>query len=355
MKTLLFTLEYPPFKGGIANYYENLIKHWPNPDNIFVLHNNNNKLINHKLPFLKWLPALKALRQEIKKNNINYILVGNILPLGTAVWFLSFFNKFKYTVIIHGTDIAYAQKTLRKKILAKKILAYADAIICNSSYSVKLIKKINNKWAKKIIVVNPCVEEFQGKIKLPKKDIIKEKNILFSVSRLINRKGIDRVIEIMPEITTKFPNTIYVIAGTGPDEKFLKQKAQNQNNIIFLGKISEAEKWGWLKTCDIFIQPTREENENFDGFGIVYLEANLVGKPVIAGNSGGVRDAVENGLNGLLVDPENNEDIKNTIIKLIKDKNLAKKLGEQGKQRVKKQFIWSEQIKKIYDKINALT
>ncbi len=352
MKTLLFTLEYPPFKGGIANYYKNLVKHWPKPDDIFVLHNNDNKLINHKLPFLKWLPALIALRQEIKKNNIDYVLVGNILPLGTATWLLSFFCKFKYAVIIHGTDIAYAQKSSRKKRLAKKILSRANTIVCNSSYGASLVKEINSNWAKKIVIANPCVEEFQGEIKLPKKNITEGKNILFSISRLMNRKGIDRVIEIMPEITAKFPNMIYVIAGTGPDEESLKKQAKDQDNIMFLGKISEAEKWGWLKNCDIFIQPTREEDGNFDGFGIVYLEANLMEKPVIAGDSGGVRDAVENGLNGLLVDPENNEDIKNAIIKLTKDKNLAKKLGEQSRERVKTKFIWSEQIKNIYNKIN---
>ncbi len=72
MKILLFTLEYPPFKGGIANYYGNLIKHWPEPDKIFILHNKGGRLIkNWLLP--KWLPAIWQLKKNIKKNKINNI------------------------------------------------------------------------------------------------------------------------------------------------------------------------------------------------------------------------------------------------------------------------------------------
>lgn len=346
---LLFTLEYPPFKGGIANYYYQLVNHWPQKNNIFVLNNNNGDLLNNNLLFLKWLPAVKTLKKEIKKNKIDYILVGNILPLGTASWLLSFFINFKYAVIIHGTDIAYAQKSKRKKWLAKMILNKADTIICNSSYVAKLIKELNKDFSQKIVVANPGVEKFSGSIKYPDKKLVNNNTTLFSISRLIRRKGVDKVIEVLPEITKKFPNLIYVVAGAGEDEKFLKKLAKNQKNIVFLNEISEEEKWGWLEVCDIFIQPTREEDGNFDGFGIVYLEANLAGKPVIAGDSGGVGDAVENGLNGLLVDPNDKEDIKNAIIKLIEDKKMRQKIGEQGKKRAQKEFSWSDKIYKIYN------
>ena len=152
-KTLLFTLEYPPFHGGIANYYENLVKYWPSfakassdakaledksegkPSNIkssenesddelqneiVVLHNNDSQLINDKLPVLKWLPAISALWRAVKKEKIDYVLVGHILPLGTVAWLVSRLTKIKYAVILHGMDLGMATGVPRKKWLTKK-------------------------------------------------------------------------------------------------------------------------------------------------------------------------------------------------------------------------------------------
>ncbi|MBU1062588.1 hypothetical protein KJ700_00245, partial [Patescibacteria group bacterium] len=82
MKTLLFTLEYPPWHGGIANYYGNLVKYWPKLSEIFVL-DKKSGLINH------WFFAFLKLWKTIKQKKINYILVGQILPLGTATYLIS--------------------------------------------------------------------------------------------------------------------------------------------------------------------------------------------------------------------------------------------------------------------------
>ncbi|MEK7097819.1 MAG: hypothetical protein AAB906_03165, partial [Patescibacteria group bacterium] len=71
MKILLFTLEYPPFWGGVANYYGNLVKNWP--ENISVLDNNDGKLIAGWLPFFRWLPLFFALSKAVKKEKIGHI------------------------------------------------------------------------------------------------------------------------------------------------------------------------------------------------------------------------------------------------------------------------------------------
>lgn len=352
MNTLLFTLEYPPFRGGVANYYGNVVKHWPPGDKIFVLNNNEGGLLNEKSPILSWRPAFRALGREVKKNKISYVLVGNILPLGTVALIMSKILKFKYGVFIHGTDIAYAQKQARKRWLAKIILKKADKVICNSRYTAELVEKfIGDK--SKVWVVNPGVDPT---LTLPlrrrgnhaKKYNLDDKIVLFTICRLIKRKGVDKAIEALPAVLKEAPNLVYVVAGEGEDKDYLCHLAQKaQGRVVFLGKISEEEKWAWLDLCDIFIMPTREEDGNFDGFGIVYLEANLAGRPVIAGNSGGVREAVEDGVSGLLVDPESTEEIKNAIIKLTRDKDLREKLGQQGRERAIKNFSWEKQAEKI--------
>ena len=144
------------------------------------------------------------------------------------------------------------------------------------------------------------------------------------------------------------PNLVYVIAGGGYDANYLKKLAEDSRVTIFLGKIEEEEKSAWLNISHIFVTISREIEGDYEGFGIVYLEANLAGKPVIAGDSGGVRDAVKDGINGLLVNPEKDEEISQAIINLGLNKYLREKLGAQGRARAIKEFSWEKQAKLIW-------
>ncbi|MFH1232846.1 MAG: glycosyltransferase family 4 protein, partial [Patescibacteria group bacterium] len=159
------------------------------------------------------------------------------------------------------------------------------------------------------------------------------------------------VIESLPEVFKKVPNLVYVIVGSGVEINNLQAKISElklSDKVIIITDVDNQEKNNWLNLCDIFIMPTKNINGDFEGFGIVYLEANIAGKPVIAGDSGGVEDAVIDNFNGLLVDSENLDQIANAIIKLAKDLSLRQKLGEQGRQRAIKDFNWQKQTNKIF-------
>jgi len=352
MKVLLFTIEYPPFKGGVANYYENIKKYWPEENKFFVLDNNNGDLIKNVV-WPKWLPAIFCLWQYIRKYKIDYVLVGHILPLGTVTYFLSKIVKFKYSVILHGMDFAFATKSARKKNITRKILDNSEYIICGNSYLASMVKDfMGEDYSHKIKIVNPGIDvseevdlELVDKIK--EKYHLKDKTIILSLGRLVKRKGVDKVLEAMPEVLRTFPDLYYVIVGDGPDKIYLKEKAKGIKNVIFT-KATDEEKWSWMKACDIFIMPSRNIGGDFEGFGIVYLEANLMGKPVIAGNSGGVSDAVAGAVSGVLVDGENSERIAGAIINLASNKELREKLGEQGRKRAINDFNWKNQIDKIH-------
>jgi len=179
-----------------------------------------------------------------------------------------------------------------------------------------------------------------------------------TLARIVKRKGIDRVIEALPEVAVALPEFCYYIAGTGPDEQYIRELAKKlpvnlQNKVIILGKISDEEKWLLLDACDIFIMPAREIEGDFEGFGVVYLEANLSGKPVIGGDSGGIADAVADGVSGILVDPESTHDIASAVIRLSQDAELRERLGRQGRERAILEFSWERQMRKLYDCILA--
>ncbi len=356
MKVLLITLEYHPCRGGVANYYGSLVKYWPEPNNIYVLDNHDDKLLSKKMPFLKWLPSLFCLWSKVKANQIDYILVGNVLPLGTVVYLMAKFLNIKYAVILHGMDFSYALKKKRKEFLAKKILLKAEKIICTNNYTADLVKKYLKNYAGSIKVVNPGIELEAGFnhelfIELKNRYALTDKIVLLSVGRLVKRKGFAKVIDALPAVLPNVPNLIYIILGNGQELSNLNSqivKLNLENKVKIITNANDNERNAWFRLCDLFIMPSRNINGDFEGFGIVYLEANLAGKPVIAGKSGGVPDTVIDGLNGLMVNPENNYDISQAIIKLAQDEKLREKLGYQGQRRALAEFSWPKQIVKFY-------
>lgn len=358
MKILLATLEYPPFKGGVANYYYNLVKYWPKKEEIQVVDNNQGQLMFKYGPF-SWLKSFFVFFKKINNKEINYLIVGHILPLGTVAMLLSFIKPLKYAIIIHGLDFSKPLTNRRKRWLIKIILKRSDKIICANSYVLSLVKNFYPKISGKLGLVNPGIDSVAPEIKNSQIEAIKEKYnlknsfVLFSLGRLVRRKGFDLVIKAVNEISSD-NNLQYFIAGTGPDKAYLQSLVKNNQDkasIYFLDNLTEEEKWAWMKIMNVFIMPARKIGVDFEGFGIVYLEANLLKKPVIAGDSGGVKDAVAHKVNGLMVNPENAEEIKLAILKLKNNPDLSYDLGEKGCKRLEN-FSWHKQAQLFYKMIN---
>ncbi len=372
MKTLLFTLEYPPFKGGVANYYGHIEKYWPqfaaldmgiDTDNtdtrLRVLHNNDGALLSKWL-WPRWLLAIKLLKNAVKRQGIEHVIVGHILPLGTVAYGHYKKTGIPYSVVLHGMDLAMAMKTGRKQLIAKKILANAKNIICGNAYTAKIaIDFVGASIKNKTHVVHPGInpkfsvdEKILESIKT--KHNLNNKTVLLSFGRLVKRKGFENVIKALPEVFKKHSELHYFISGSGPEKMNILDQSMRNNNITYLGSnLSDEEKNAWLAASDIFIMPSYREGADFEGFGIVYLEANIAGKAVIGGRSGGVPEAIDDGVSGILVDPKDINDISKAINRLVDDPSLRQRLGRQGHDRALEWFNWERQTKKFYKIINS--
>lgn len=359
MRILLVTLEYPPFKGGVASYYYNLAGHFPHEESFSIL-DNNDKALDSGNGFFSWYRAFSEINRKIKLARIDYVLVGHLLPLGTVICFLSYFLPIKYAVFLHGLDFSSALKSVRKKKLTAWILKRADKIIAANSYVAAQVETIFSFTSEKISIINPGLAinpVYISDLELSslKSDYrLENKIVLLSLGRLVKRKGVDNVIKAMSQMSEEeLKDLVYIIVGKGAEENYLRSliTPNIEEKVIFIGEASENDKWRWLHLCDIFIMPTRNIDGDYEGFGIVYLEANLCKKAVIAGDAGGVRDAVVDGLNGILLDGENMEAIKEAILKLKNDKNLREILGKQGKERVVRDFNWEKLALKLFKAI----
>lgn len=362
MRYLLATLEYPPFHGGVAHYYGHLIANWPSSSDIAVITNQDNQL-QAKTGYWPWRRALWTIGRLVRQQSVDFVLVGQILPLGTAVWLLSFIIPIKYGVFLHGMDWSLALSQPRKSWLAAKIIKRSAVVLVANNYVAKLVKQRLPDIEDRLLVINPGLDNCQPPAISDKylNDLrhqyhLDGHQILLTVGRLVERKGVDKVIMALPALLKKYPQLNYVVIGQGPYLEACRQLASElsvDDALIFIDNADDRQRSAWYQLADIFIMPSRQIGDDFEGFGIVYLEANQAGKPVIAGRSGGVGDAVIDGLNGLLVDPESVDEIIAAIMKLLANDDLRQKLGKTGQERLK-DFLWPVQAKKISNFINKI-
>ena len=359
-------------------YYEHLVKEFPNGDVLVLTVDKINGqkipeqdgiirrrlLFKSKLFWPKWLPLLWQIFKIVKQNEIKMIQVGQILPVGTAVFILNKFFKIPYMVYCHGMDVMTAAQSPRKKRLARKILKKAEFIAANSEFTKEKILEYGVR-AQDVAVVYPCPNmRLFRKVTPQEIDALKNKynlrgkKIILTAGRLVERKGHDVVLGALHKLKEFVPEAHYAIIGEGPMEGVIKQMIKTlelEDSVTLIGDVSDYDLAAWYESCDVFIMISRQlKNEDAEGFGIVYLEANMFGKPVIAGKSGGVAEAVLDNETGILVEPTDQHEIISAIEKLLKNPEEAKRLGENGRWRVEEEFQWNNQAELLIERIMKL-
>jgi phosphatidylinositol alpha-1,6-mannosyltransferase len=320
--------------------------------------------------WLKHLGSTFVVWKIFKKEKAAILAINDILPLGYPALILNLFLKIPYFVFLHGLDFLLAKRNAWKRFWLKKILENAEFVVCNSRYLENEVKKLNSII--KTIVVYPSInfnrmalsdnlisaKKNLSHVKIEDGSKLINKKIIFSLGRLVKRKSFDNLILAFEKVQKKFPESELIIAGTGPEEIYLKDLAKNSfcsAKIIFLGEISEEEKQKWFKLCDLFALPVQEINGDIEGFGIVFLEAAIFNKPSVAGHVGGVSEAVVDGETGILVDGNNIDEISEAIMKLLEDDKLRQKMGEAAKRRAIDEFNIDIQISKLQKMIDSFT
>jgi glycosyltransferase involved in cell wall biosynthesis len=160
---------------------------------------------------------------------------------------------------------------------------------------------------------------------------------IVSVARLSWEKGLNYLISAFPRVQKEFSNTHLIIVGGGPLEKELKRQVEElgvAGSVKFLGNQSHNRVLEEISKAEVFITPSLAE-----GLGIVFIEAQAVGVPVIGTEVGGIPDVIQDGETGLLIPPRDQEEIFVAITKLFKNQNLAEQLTENAKKNLNR-FDW---------------
>ena len=224
---------------------------------------------------------------------------------------------------------------LRRKI-QKLVVKSADKIIVPSKFLKKIVIGWGVREDKIFVVYNAAsgVENVEEKLN-PEGDII------ISGGRLEPWKGMDVLIEIMPDLLKENPNFRLIIVGYGPEKENLKSQISNlklEDKIELIDKLSHKELLEYFKASKMFVL-----NTGYEGFSHFLLETMAIGLPVITTNICGNPEIVKDGYNGLLIEYNNKEQLKDTILRLWEDKKLREKFIENGKKTTE-QFTLEKMI-----------
>ena len=293
--------------------------------------------------------------------------------------FLEFCLKASKYQIIHvnvASDSSYYRKSFfikTAKILGKKIVIHQHGGDFEEFYYKQLNDKGRNRLKKifsmgnVFLVLSPewkkffsgIIDEnkiivFPNSIKVSK---VGEKNygqhkVLF-LGRICKEKGIGELFKVLPGLIEKYPDIQVYLGGIWADKELEKMAGSYPENVVFLGWISGEEKKKYLEWCDIFVLPTY-----FEGQPVSVLEAMAYSCAVVASDTGGIPQMIENGRTGILIEPKSPESLAEGLSKVLEDADLCRRLGENAYKKVKADFSIEKNMDKllrIYRKVLDLT
>ena len=308
--------------------------------------------------------ALDALRTRP-----DVVIAARVLPEGLVANIVSRMFRIPSVIFAYGEEIttwgkargAVARRRLTSKLKQRCLwqgFRATNRTIAISEFTRNLLIEAGVN-PKTVFVVRPGTDPVRFTPKEKNREMVARlgldgKKVLLTVGRLSERKGQDTVLRAMPTVLREAPNAVYLIAGGGAYGSELRELADSLGimaNVRFLGEVSQEELPDIYGVCDVFVMPNRVLGGNdVEGFGIVFLEANACGKPVIGGRSGGVPEAVADGETGLLVDGNSPAAVAEAVLRLLKNPDLARRLGRAGRERVCRELTWDHtgaQVKRL--------
>lgn len=239
-------------------------------------------------------------------------------------------------------------------------VSHVDGFFPVSRYTAGLLRRLGVPDNRLHVVPNGTdPERFRpgGRDAVRRRRGLGERPVLLTVGRLVPRKGIDTVLRALPTIIAAVPDVAYLVAGTGPDRERLEQLARHLDvldAVRFLGHVAHEELPAHYSAADLFVMPAREAPPDVEGFGLVFLEANACGTPVVGARTGGIPDAIVDGETGMLVPPSDPDTLARAITGLLSDPERLARLGEQGRAHAVHAANWDRIVDTLLARLMAL-
>ena len=369
MNILVLAQVFPPRRGGSGRWLWDLYRRLPGfdvhvvtattPDGAAFDRTADLAISRIPLDFSSWGvwdwrggpqygAALLRLRRIVAEQRPDVIHCGKCLPEGLLASSIRRWTGIPFFTFVHGEELTLAASSRELRRLTRKVLRTAACVIANSHHTRTLLI---DRWqvpSEQIVVMHPGVDTAHfvpaaRSLEARRNLEWGSRQVILTVGALQKRKGQDMLIRALPAVRQRCPDVLYSIAGEGwerPSLENLVAECDVADHVQFRGMPGDAELVACYQQCDLFALPNRQVGWDFEGFGIVLLEAQACGKPVIAGRSGGTAETIDPSSTGEIVDCDAPDLLAGLAADLLQDDARRDRMGTLARQWVVEHFAW---------------
>jgi phosphatidylinositol alpha-1,6-mannosyltransferase len=367
--SLLISEVFPPKKGGSGRWFWEIYSRLPRVDFVIAAgehpgheqfdQSHDLRVVRLPLAMSAWglrswqglkgyWRTLRRLAPILRKHEVRHIHCGRCLPEGVMALALKWWTGVPYICYVHGEDVNAASESRELTWLVRQVLGAADFTIPNSMNTMRILQ---GEWGlpeQRVRLLHPGVD-IRRFTPADRNAIVRarlgwdSRTVVLTVGRLQKRKGQDRMIEALHAVRKSVPDILYAIVGDGEERASLEQLVKQESlekHVQFVGEPDDETLAQCYQQCDLFVLPNRQVGKDIEGFGMVLLEAQACGKPVVAGASGGTAETMSIPDTGRVVCCDGPNELAALVADLLADESLRRHMGERARQWVLERFDW---------------
>jgi phosphatidylinositol alpha-1,6-mannosyltransferase len=367
--TLLLSAIFPPTTGGSGRWFWEIYRRLPRTDYLVVAGAHpdagafdaghhlrvarlplemRNRAISNWGSLKHYLYTARSVRRLARQKGVKMIHAARPLSEGLVARAVRLLTGIPYCCYTHGEDINIATTSRELKWLTRRVLRGATGVIANSGFTRELLL---NEWAvppEKVRLLHPGVDCDYFRPAPPDAEVRTKfgwdgRRVILTVGRLQRRKGQDVMIEVIARLRDRFPDVLYAIVGAGEEKSRLTEMVARLGaggHVQFLGELKDADLLRCYQQCDLFALPNRAVGKDVEGFGMVLLESQACGRPVLAGASGGTAETMKPGETGVLVACDRPDEPAAVLTELLANAERLDRMGHAGREWVEGKFDW---------------
>ncbi|MCV7170171.1 glycosyltransferase family 4 protein [Mycobacterium manitobense] len=369
-RVLLVTNDFPPRRGGIQAYLEELVAQlvaagshtltvyaptWSGSQDYDRA--AGYEVVRHPTTLMLPEPSVATrMRALIRRLDIETVWFGAAAPLALLAPLARRAGAGRVLASTHGHEVGWSMLPVARTAL-RRIGDGTDVVTYVSQYTRgRFASAFGPAAALEHLPPGVDTDRFTpdsaARAELRARYGLADRPVVVCLSRLVPRKGQDMLIRALPEVRRRVPGAALVIVGGGPHRDALEQLAVRHgvtDHVVFTGGVPAAELPAHHAMADVFAMPCRTRGAGLDveGLGIVYLEASATGVPVVAGRSGGAPETVRDGQTGTVVDGRDIDEIASAVSDLLADPVRAAAMGAAGRSWVVDQWQWRTQGRRL--------
>lgn len=371
---LLLSEIFPPKTGGSGRWFWEIYRRLPREQYLIAAGEDSRqaafdvthdlRIVRIPLTWRQWgirswrglsdyAGVIRRLKRVVLLDHSAIIHCGRVLPEGVVSFALRWWLGLPYLCFVHGEDVTTAKDSREYTFLIRRVLRCARMLIANSHNTARILREEWGISPEQIRVLHPGVDTECFAPALRDAGIRRElgwedRPVVLTVGRLQKRKGHDCMIRALSVIRRTIPNVLYSIIGEGEERIELERIVREvglEGHVQFLGETDDRRLIACYQQCDLFILPNRQVGKDIEGFGMVLLEAQACGRPVVGGASGGTSETMNAPTTGRIIPCETPDLIAPAVIDLLSDRQRLDDMGRAARQWAVDHFDWNSLAK----------